>query len=70
MRFLFIVDPLPELAAYKDSSVAMMRAASARGHEVWAATTDVLAWESADGVRARALPSRLLSGHWRGSSSS
>jgi glutathione synthase len=35
VKFLFILDPLPELKAYKDTSVAMMRAAQARGHEVW-----------------------------------
>src|SRR5690606_34331046 len=32
MHVLFIIDPLPELKAYKDSSVAMMRALAARGH--------------------------------------
>ncbi|GAA5232829.1 glutathione synthase [Verticiella sediminum] len=32
MNVLFIVDPLPTLKAYKDSSVAMMRALAARGH--------------------------------------
>ncbi len=36
MKLLFIVDPLPGLKAYKDSSVAMMRAAAARGHAVYA----------------------------------
>jgi glutathione synthase len=36
MKFLFILDPLEELKAYKDTSVAMMRAAQARGHEVHA----------------------------------
>jgi glutathione synthase len=34
MKFLFILDPLEELKAYKDTSIAMMRAAQARGHEV------------------------------------
>ena len=34
MKFLFILDPLDSLKAYKDTSVAMMRAAQARGHEV------------------------------------
>ncbi len=34
MKFLFILDPLAELKAYKDTSVAMMRAAQARGHEI------------------------------------
>jgi len=32
MHVLFIIDPLPQLKAYKDSSVAMMRALAARGH--------------------------------------
>lgn len=36
MRIAFIVDPLEKLKAYKDSSVAMMRAAQARGHQVFA----------------------------------
>ncbi|HEX5126394.1 MAG TPA: glutathione synthase, partial [Rhodocyclaceae bacterium] len=36
MKFAFIVDPLEKLKAYKDSSVAMMRAATNRGHEVFA----------------------------------
>src|SRR5690606_908558 len=32
MHVLFVLDPLPSLKAYKDSSVAMMRALAARGH--------------------------------------
>jgi len=36
MKLLFVVDPLASLKPYKDSSVAMMRAAVARGHEVHA----------------------------------
>jgi glutathione synthase len=36
MKIAFIVDPLDKLKAYKDSSVAMMRAAQARGHQVFA----------------------------------
>ena len=36
MKLLFIVDPLPSLKAYKDSSVAMMRSAARRGHAVYA----------------------------------
>jgi glutathione synthase len=34
VKFLFVLDPLEELKAYKDTSVAMMRSAQARGHEV------------------------------------
>ena len=36
MKLLFVIDPLAGLKAYKDSSVAMMRAAVARGHAVFA----------------------------------
>ncbi|OHE61523.1 MAG: glutathione synthase [Thiobacillus sp. GWE1_62_9] len=36
MKLLFVVDPLANLKAYKDSSVAMMRAAAMRGHAVFA----------------------------------
>lgn len=34
LKLAFILDPLEGLKAYKDSSIAMMRAAAARGHEV------------------------------------
>ena len=43
MKFLFILDPLEELKAYKDTSVAIMRAAQARGHEVYACQQGSLA---------------------------
>lgn len=36
MNFVFILDPLTTLKAYKDSSVAMLRAAAARGHALFA----------------------------------
>lgn len=36
MDIAFHIDPLAKLKAYKDSSVAMMRAAQARGHRVFA----------------------------------
>ncbi len=53
MKILFIVDPLPTLAAYKDSSVAMMRALAARGYELHVALQGDLFLE--DGrVQARA----------------
>jgi glutathione synthase len=52
MDFAFILDPLPSLKAYKDSSVAMMRALVARGHAVFALEPADLYWE-AGVVRAR-----------------
>lgn len=35
MKLLFILDPLHRLTVYKDTSLAIMRAAQARGHELW-----------------------------------
>jgi glutathione synthase len=48
MDFAFILDPLPLLKAYKDSSVAMMRALAARGHRIHATEPRALYWR--DGV--------------------
>jgi glutathione synthase len=36
MKLAFVVDPLDQLKAYKDSSIAMMREAARRGHEIHA----------------------------------
>ena len=44
MEFLFIVDPLEDLKAYKDTSVAMMRGAQASGHVVHTCEQTSLAW--------------------------
>ncbi|MBI4757359.1 MAG: glutathione synthase [Betaproteobacteria bacterium] len=44
MKFAFILDPLEHIKAYKDSSVAMMREAQHRGHEVFAVMREALAW--------------------------
>jgi glutathione synthase len=65
MDFAFIVDPLPLLKAYKDSSVAMMRSLAARGHRIYALTqTDV--WWDAGVTRAKATPLALAADdhHW------
>ncbi len=35
MKLLFILDPLDSLKTYKDTSVAIMRAAAARGHDLF-----------------------------------
>jgi glutathione synthase len=48
MEFAFVLDPLPLLKAYKDTSIAMMRAVAARGHRVFALTQSALYWR--DGV--------------------
>lgn len=61
MDFAFILDPLPLLKAYKDTSVAMMRAVAARGHRVFAVEQRNLYWR--DGAtRASVLPLELSDG--------
>ena len=56
MRLAFVVDPLDRLKAYKDSSIAMMRAARDRGHEVHALEArDIMVLDNAVQARVRAL---------------
>src|ERR1700748_1777154 len=45
MEFAFVVDPLPTLKAYKDSSIAMMRAAQAHGHSLFAIDQSAIYWD-------------------------
>jgi len=59
LSLLFVVDPLPLLRAYKDSTVAMMRTAAARGHDIWACTPAEMQWREGR-VTARAQRIRLL----------
>jgi len=64
LKLGFVVDPLPELKPWKDSSVAMMRAAEGRGHQVFAIDCATLGWRGADaghtvGVAAMAARLRL-----------
>jgi glutathione synthase len=44
LEFLFVIDPPDSLKAYKDTSVAMMRAAQKRGHAVWVCEQESLHW--------------------------
>jgi glutathione synthase len=46
MEFAFIIDPPEGLKAYKDTSVAMMRALQARGHAIYLAEPNELFWRS------------------------
>jgi glutathione synthase len=50
---LFVIDPPEELKAYKDTTVAMMRAAQARGHAVFVCEQPALRWAK-NSVAARA----------------
>ena len=54
MRLAFILDPLDSLKVAKDSSIAMMRAAQAAGHAVWAIEQSALHYSSLHGVSAEA----------------
>ena len=44
LKLAFILDPLDSLKAWKDSSIAMMRAAEKHGHEVYAIDAATLGW--------------------------
>ena len=59
MDFAFILDPLPLLRAYKDSSVAMMRALASRGHRIFALGPGDIRWEQGS-TQARAIPLELF----------
>lgn len=69
MHVLFVLDPLPGLNAYKDSSVAMMRALVARGHHFSVALQGDVFIERGQ-VLARATQINLVAGadlhehHW------
>ena len=45
MEFAFVLDPLHSLKAYKDTSVAMMRALQARGHALFSLGQADIFWE-------------------------
>lgn len=60
MRIAFVVDPLASLKAYKDSSIAVMRAAQAAGHAVWVIEQPAIHWSAAHGVCAEAVHLELL----------
>jgi glutathione synthase len=62
MRHAFIVDPLPSLNVEKDSTVAFMREASRRGHEVVTGQVQTLAVGEGGHASALLAPTRLLEG--------
>ena len=65
MKLLFVADPLDTFKIYKDSTFAMMREASRRGHTLWATRPVDLSWQRGGRVQARALPITLtgVEGH-------
>jgi len=65
MRLAFVVDPLERLKAYKDSSIAMMREAARRGHEVHALEAgEMFSREGRILGRTRRLEIFPDDGHW------
>jgi glutathione synthase len=46
MDFAFILDPLRELKAYKDTSISMMRELARRGHKLFALEQKELLWDA------------------------
>jgi glutathione synthase len=62
LSLLFIVDPLDDLKAYKDSSIAMMREAARRGHDIWTCLQPSLRWRDGK-VTARCSLLALMAGN-------
>ena len=61
MKFVFILDPLESIRIYKDSSVAMMREAASRGHQLFVMQRGDLVWK--DGVTQGFTRPLVLTGH-------
>ncbi len=51
LKLAFVLDPLDELKAWKDSSVAMMRAAEKHGHDVYAIDSRSLGYRTPEADR-------------------
>ena len=62
MNLLFVADPLESFKTYKDSTFAMMREASARGHALHACEPKDLMWQRGGRVSAP-MRSFMLTGH-------
>ncbi|MGH2416291.1 MAG: glutathione synthase, partial [Microcystaceae cyanobacterium] len=68
MKLAFIIDPLPQLDPGHDTSVALMEAAQALGHEVWVTQIHQLsviegkAWAILQAVQLT--PVKLVDNHW------
>ena len=52
MKILFVADPLEDFKPHKDSTVAMMREAASRGHELLACTPQDVSWRRGERVVA------------------
>ncbi len=54
MKILFVADPLEAFKPHKDTTVAMMREAAARGHALWHCAPQDLSWQRGARVVAHA----------------
>lgn len=69
MKLAFITDPVPQLDPGHDTSVALMAAAQAQGHEVWVTTIERLqvvssqAWALLQPISLQPMP--LVEGYWQ-----
>jgi glutathione synthase len=61
MQILVVADPLASFKIHKDSTFAMMQAAAARGHDLWACEPGDLAWRDGK-LMGRVQPVRLTGG--------
>ena len=62
MDLLFVADPIEAFKTYKDSTFAMMREASRRGHVLWACEPRDLVWSRGGRVTAAAARRIALTG--------
>ncbi|MFN4324332.1 MAG: glutathione synthase [Azonexus sp.] len=65
LKLAFVVDPLDRLKAWKDSSVAMMRAAEKHGHEVYAIDAASLGWRKPEAAHGGGVFGEALHLHLR-----
>ncbi|MGE5489837.1 MAG: glutathione synthase [Actinomycetota bacterium] len=65
LRIAFVIDPIDHLKAWKDSTVAMMRAAERHGHEVFAIDCATLTWRRADQPNAPSVYGEAVHLHTR-----
>lgn len=62
MKLLFVADPLDTFKTYKDSTFAMMREATRRGHSILVCEVNQLVWQRGGRVTARAALEIALTG--------
>jgi len=66
VRLVFIIDPIQNLDPTHDTSVALMEAAQALGHQVWVTQANLLSVVAGKAVleRVQLKPVQLVEGRW------